>query len=246
MVADRYTSDQYLEANPEWHVPESPWKVSEIMRMLTKHHLTPETICEVGCGAGEVLRLLQGQMGEACRFCGYEVSPHAYQMCQQRANDRLQFKLADIQNEPDVSFDLLLLLDVVEHVEDYFTFLRNMQAKGNYKIIHLPLDLSVRAILRGHLVEWRKQFGHIHYFTRELALQSLRELGYEVIDYCYTREPALFPPDDPSTSRSQLARIHLGQAIWQLRKLPAKACFPFAPDLTVRVFGDWRLLVLAQ
>ena len=54
-----YADGEYLERNPLWHADESPFKVKQILRMLQKDSLHPQTICEVGCGAGEVLKLLQ-------------------------------------------------------------------------------------------------------------------------------------------------------------------------------------------
>lgn len=62
MSQQLYISGEYLNKNPTWHVEESPWKAQQILRMLTLHHLTPRSICEVGCGAGEVLKQLQEQM----------------------------------------------------------------------------------------------------------------------------------------------------------------------------------------
>ncbi len=63
-----YTSGEYLEKNPNWHVEESPWKAKQVTRMTTRNHVVPKTICEVGCGAGEVLRQLQEQMDNECLF----------------------------------------------------------------------------------------------------------------------------------------------------------------------------------
>jgi SAM-dependent methyltransferase len=246
MFSDLYTTGEYVKNNPDWHVLESPWKTEEIVRMLTRHKLTPHSICEVGCGAGEILHLLQQQMSDDCIFTGYEISPYAFELCQARANDRLQFKLGDIQDDVGVAFDLILVMDVLEHMEDYFSLLRNIRPKSEYKLFHFPLDLSVRAILRQHLVEYRERFGHIHYFTKELAIRVLQDAGYTVLDSFYTREPSSFPPDDRSATRVALLRSHLGQSLWKLRKMPAKLWYTFNQDLAVRTFGDWRLLVLAQ
>jgi hypothetical protein len=37
-------------------------------------------------------------------------------------------------------------MDVVEHLEDYFSFLREIRPKGEFKMLHIPLDLSVQTI----------------------------------------------------------------------------------------------------
>jgi ubiquinone/menaquinone biosynthesis C-methylase UbiE len=54
-----YTNGDYIKKNPTWHVENSAWKAEQILTMLSKHNLTPQTICEVGCGAGEILAQLQ-------------------------------------------------------------------------------------------------------------------------------------------------------------------------------------------
>ena len=69
-LEEQYTSGDYLARNPTWHVEESPWKAKQIMRMLAQSSIAPETICEVGCGAGEVLKQLQGKMDVTCSFWG--------------------------------------------------------------------------------------------------------------------------------------------------------------------------------
>ncbi|HLX41458.1 MAG TPA: methyltransferase domain-containing protein, partial [Ktedonobacteraceae bacterium] len=185
-IEELYTSGEYLEKNPTWHVEESPWKATQIMRMLRQNHLAPETICEAGCGAGEVLKQLQERIAPGCEFWGYDISPQAFEMSRSRANEHIHFKLADITQEKDVFFDLMLVLDVVEHLEDYFTFLRDLQSKSTYKIIHLPLDLSVQSLMRpGGLLGVRRAYGHVHYFSKDLALEMLKEVGYEVVDYFY-------------------------------------------------------------
>lgn len=226
-----YTSGAYLEKNPLWHADESPFKVKQILRMLQKDKLQPKTICEVGCGVGEVLRLLQEQMDETCRFWGYDIAPQALELCQSKANERLQFKLADLSQEDGVFYDVLLVLDVIEHVEDYFGFLSGIRSKGDLKIFHFPLDLSVQAVIRRRgLLTRRELYGHIQYFTKETALATLQDLHYEVLDYFYT--PRCI----------ELAK----QLIQKIAVLPRMACFALNQDLTARILGGYSLLVLAR
>ena len=51
-----YTNGYYLEKNPTWHVEDSSWKAKNIIKMMKRNNIVPKTICEVGCGAGEILR----------------------------------------------------------------------------------------------------------------------------------------------------------------------------------------------
>ncbi len=231
MFENIYTSGEYLKKNPTWHVEESPWKVKQIIRMMTQSSIVPRTICEVGCGAGEVLRQLQEYMDTICLFWGYEISPQAFELCKTRANERLRFKLADIGQEEDAFFDLILIMDVIEHLEDYFSFLRSLKSKSHYKIFHIPLDLSVQSILRRNaLLGVREAYGHIHYFTKDIALQMLKDVGYEVLDYFY-------------------APRSIGLANTIGKKLlipPRKLFFAIHRDWAVRILGGYSLLVLAK
>ncbi len=226
-----YTDGEYLRMNPDWHVEESPWKAEQIIRMLRQNNLHPRTICDAGCGAGEVLKQLQEQLDSECRFCGYEISPQAFEMCRMRANERLQFKLADIGREENVFFDLVLVLDVIEHLEDYFSFLRNIRHKSDYKIFHIPLDLCAQTVLRKNgILKRRDLYAHIHYFTKETALRTLEEVGYEVLDHFYTPRTIALPID----------------RLQKILRFPRKICFALHPDLTVRALGGFALLVLAR
>ncbi len=85
-LEEMYTSGEYLEKNPTWHVEESPWKAKQIMRLIRRNGIAPDTICEAGCGAGEVLNQLQGKMAATCSFWGYEISPQAFALSESRAN----------------------------------------------------------------------------------------------------------------------------------------------------------------
>jgi SAM-dependent methyltransferase len=231
-VTELYTSGEYLRRNPAWHAEESAWKADHIFKILQSNCLTPRTICEVGCGAGEVLRRLQLRLGAECKFYGYEISPQAFELCKTRANERLQFRLEHIEQDPSTHFDLILVLDVIEHLEDYFAFLRKLSSRSEYKILHIPLDLSLQTILRGAgLLNVRDWYGHIHYFTKDTALRTLKESGYAVLDWSYTGRAI----EQPSCHFTR-----------NLLKLPRKLLFAINKDLAARILGGWSLLVLAK
>lgn len=232
MYEDLYTGGGYAEMNPSWHVEESAWKAEQILRMLDRNAVAPKTICEVGCGAGEVLKQLQDHMESDCAFVGYDISPQAITLCQTRANARLQCRLMDIRQEPDSHYDLMLLLDVVEHVEDYFGLLRGLRPKATHTIFHLPLDVSVQTVLRPHgLLKTRSAYGHIHYFTKEIALQLVRDAGYNVLDHVYTRRSLEMPTHELPK---------------RLMRVPRQLLFALDEDVAVRILGGFSLLILAQ
>ena len=81
-----YLDGSYQSNNPSWHIEDSPWKARQISTMLKKHGINPESICEVGCGTGEILVQLLPSFPDAL-FCGYEVSPQAYDICKRRQSN---------------------------------------------------------------------------------------------------------------------------------------------------------------
>lgn len=226
-----YTDGTYLRNNPDWHADDSAWKARHVVAMLERNALAPATVCEVGCGAGEILRDLSTRLAAGTRFFGYEISPSAYRLCAHKANERMSFRLADLL-ESEERFDLVMAIDVFEHVEDYFGFLRKLHPRGRHHLFHIPLELSAQMVLRGTpLIEARRSVGHIHHFSKETALATLQDCGYRIIDHAYTS-----------------GRTELGNLGWktQLLKWPRQALYRMSPDAAARVLGGYSLLVLAE
>lgn len=227
-----YEDGTYLANCPTWHSQDSQWKATKIAKILRKNRVLPSSVAEFGCGAGEILNCLSQQYGDGVMFHGYEISPQAFELCRRKQKQNLHFFLKDPLQETEPTVDVLMVIDVFEHVEDYFGFLRKIRSRGTYKVFHIPLDLSVQAVLRvSPITKSRAIVGHIHYFTKETALATLRDTGYEVVDYSYT-----------------CGSIELPNRGWKadLLKLPRKLLFLIQEDLAVRTLGGFSLLVLAK
>ncbi len=229
---DIYTKGDYLKKNPTWHEEDSAWKAKHILRMMEKNNLRPNAVCEVGCGAGEILNQLYLELPEHVLLTGYEISPQAYEISKQKTKERLHFYLKDFLHETDHFFDLLLVIDILEHVEDYFCFLRTLRGKAEYKIFHIPLDISVQKVLLcTPILRRRLELGHIHYFTKEIALATLNDTGYEIIDYFYTGGAL----DLPAKS-----------LLYSLGKWPLRLASMLNQDIAVRILGGHSIMVLAK
>jgi SAM-dependent methyltransferase len=228
----RYTSGAYLADHPTWHAEDSPWKAGQIIRMLRRHDLIPRRIVDVGCGAGVVLASLHAHFGPPTVLVGYDVSPHAIELAGGRATDRLAFEVRDIVEDTAPLGDLVLAIDVIEHLEDPFSFLRALRGRAEHAILHIPLDLTVRTLLSSRgLMGVRLGVGHLQHFTKDTALATLTECGLVVEDWFYTRTLDASPA---ATARSRIGRLH--RELW----------FRCSPDFAVRVWDGWSLLVLAR
>ena len=225
-----YNTGEYLEKHPNWHVEDSPFKAKNVIKMINKIEDKVSSICEVGCGAGEILNQLHNVLPQHVILSGFDISPDAISICQKKEKDRLHFFQSDLLGEA-VHFDLVLALDVFEHVEDYIGFLKKLKQKGNYFIFQIPLDISAQAVIRSsRIMASRDKSGHLHYFTKETALATLEYCNYSIQDYYYT------------------TGIDLPGRGWKanLAKLPRKLLFKLNEDFGVRLLGGYALMVLAK
>jgi SAM-dependent methyltransferase len=227
----KYSDGSYRQKNPSWHSEDSQWKARYIAKIMRQNILYPQSVCEIGCGAGEILIELSRLLPSVERFEGYEISTDAYAICGPKGTGLIGFHVGDLLDE-DLNFDVVLAIDVIEHVEDYFSFLRRLRARAKYKIFHIPLELSAFEVARrGALLRERQTVGHLHHFNKETALAALEDTGYTILDSFYTA-----------------SRIEVGQLGWKTRlmKGPRRTLAAVSPDAAARLLGGFSLLVLAE
>jgi ubiquinone/menaquinone biosynthesis C-methylase UbiE len=226
-----YRDGKYEQQNPTWHEEDSPWKAKQIANLLADNKVHFQRLCEVGCGTGEILVQLSKRFPDA-DFTGYEISPQAFEMAARKRCPKLNFYLKDLLQEPVAYFDVLLVIDVIEHVESYIDFIRSIKRFAGLKVFHIPLDLSVQSLIRvSPILGQRRSVGHIHYFLKDTALATLQDCGYRIIDSRYT------------ASRLELPNQALSSRIMAT---PRRLLHKMNPDLAVRVLGGYSLLVLCE
>lgn len=230
----RYSDGSYLAENSDWHLEDSNWKAEKIASLMQNNDLHPRSVYEIGCGAGGILRCLAEKM-HTTQFTGIEISEDALQICSQYNNSNVEYLLADVADLSLEKADVCLAIDVFEHVENHFEFLRKMKHMAEYKVFHIPLDMNVHNVIRGWPInKARDAIGHIHYFTKDTALATLKECGYEVIDFSYTAHEELIQHKSGIPLKSRL-----------LSKLRQQLC-KINRDFFVRLLGGHSLIVLAK
>lgn len=228
---DKYNSGDYLLNNPSWDKQDSPWKASFVVGILKSAGLQPYSICEVGCGAGGVLAQLSDEYSDAELF-GYDIASDASLFWQEHDGKNIRFTVGDFFSLNTRQFDIILLLDVLEHVPDPFSFLSNLRGLAQNYIFHFPLDLSALNIVREKpILESRQKVGHIHYFTKNLALSLLTECNFEIVNWWYSG-----------------AAFNTPKRTWKtiLASFPRRIAYAINKDLGVRALGGETLFVLAR
>lgn len=230
--ASQYLTSDYLDRNPTWDLEDTPWKASLVADILDRNGIKPHSICEVGCGSGGCLAELRRTYPEA-ELSGFDIAPDAASFWGRYDGLNIHFEVGDILQKTTSKSEILLMLDVIEHVPDPHAFLNGLRGKADYYVFHIPLDLSAVSVFReSPLLYVRDKVGHIHYFTKQLALSLLRECGYQVIEASYTQAAFTAPA---RSWKTYLAR-------------PFRKLVPLllGKDRGVRLLGGETLIVLAK
>ena len=233
-MATIYNDGTYLSQNPTWHEEDSPFKANAIANMLVKNQVSFSSICEVGCGTGGVLRNLRKLCGGTnTKWVGFDISENAIALAKKNPESSgIVFEAKDVFRL-DETFDVMLVVDVFEHVPDYMGFIRACKERARYKIYHIPLDMHVSAALRESYLVARNSVGHLHYFSEKTALATLSDTGHEVIDATLT------------PGALELSRLHPSFKT-TLANVPRLVVGQFNVSLAARLFGGYSLLVLTK
>lgn len=230
-VEDRYFDGSYLTKNPDWDCQDSPWKAGLVQTVLSDFKIRPTSVCDVGCGAGDVLVNLRYHL-PAASFFGFDISPQAAGFWEEPDKQGINLQVGDFLEINKKTYDLILMLDVFEHLRDPITFLKRVRSVASYFVFHIPLDLSASSVIRGRvLLDVRSKVGHIHYYTKDLAIATLEDCGFEILHWRYSGASLNAPH---RTFKTRLAT------------LPRLVLYSIHKDFGVRVLGGETLFVLAR
>jgi len=232
MNSNIYTDGTYFKNNPEWGLKDAEWKAQIISALLKKNNLTPNEIIDVGCGAGGILKNLSEGIAKHAKLTGYDISPQAVAMAKKFETEKLQFYNDDVVGK-NIHTALMLVIDVVEHLDDFYNFLESIKSKSDHFIFHIPLDLSCRTILKPHvLLQQRNAVGHIHYFSKEMVLWIMKDKGYTIVDWMYTKPVVDINPPDSLKRR--------------VKKILRNFSFSVNKDLSAKLWGNYSMMILAK
>ncbi len=234
-IESRYLDDSYFAKNPDWDRKDAPWKADKVKNILADHRILPSSLCEIGCGSGDILAHLLKHLPNT-KMYGFDISPPLTKFWQKHealtTQGVLELCLGDFHIINKKKYNVLLMLDVFEHIRDPFTFLEESKKHADLFVFHVPLDLSASSVVRKKvLIETRKKVGHLHYYTKDLALSTIEDSGYEIIDWRYTGASINSPNRSWKTRMASVLR----RIVYGINK-----------DFGVRLLGGETLLVLAR
>jgi SAM-dependent methyltransferase len=162
------------------------WRNRQSVRLLPA---STKRLLEVGIGSGHALRAASEKLPEAELF-GTDISSSL--VANATAGLKGHFAVADVGQLPwpDVQFDAILMLEVLEHIEVTRTFsvlrwLHDLLKEGGSLILSVPLetvaDLAMSTFLCPHCAEPVHPIGHVRsYSDLEPVQAELRLAGFEI------------------------------------------------------------------
>ncbi len=208
-MRDIYNDSTYLKNNPTWDEEDAAFKAENIAKFLFNIPTPLKTIAEVGCGSGEILVELSKKLHEDVKLFGFDISKDAIAIAKTKETSRIKIEQTDLASSPSTEyfFDVLMVIDVIEHVNNYFQFLDGIANKSKYTIFHIPLDMCMWTLFREKiLLESKERVGHIHNFTEDFIKDILREYGFKIIAQIYT-EPTFQVKSFKQTTINQIRKL---------------------------------------
>lgn len=142
-----------------------------VLREMAK--LSFASVLDVGCGEGTLLKMMAVRYPDA-ELAGSELSDTAIQYCREQLPQAHIFSLDILKDDvSNLSYDLLVSMQVLEHLSDDVGALRRMrQMCRKYTLISVP---------GGELDEHGKKNGHYRHYTKAGLVQKMEQAGFRVI-----------------------------------------------------------------
>jgi len=147
-------------------------------------------LLDVGCGDGSFILRVKDQLEEVF---GLDISPMAVELCRKNGIKASQINLnGQTTPYPDGFFDTIVSLEVIEHVFNPLSFLKEINRAlrpGGTLIISTPNIRKLQrivSIIMGHFPGTSYDpvgfdGGHLHYFTSKDLSNLLMECGFKPI-----------------------------------------------------------------
>jgi len=251
-IEQLYLSGEYLRKNPSLHVEDSDWKAGIIAPFVDRfaliHSRSPLKVLDVGGGAGVLLSMiverLRREAGRPVTKYAIEFTPEMVEVQKSNNPDLEHVEQGSIEATSfrAKEFDLVLLIDVLEHLPNAETALREVRRIGRYAIVKIPLEdtLHFRLMnalrggsLRRHAIE---SVGHVQSFSIATYRKAIHSVDGTILDERFT-----------NIFRYLLASpLHRSKmSTWQrCRNLICSGASSVAPRLTARFFRDHVLMLV--
>jgi cyclopropane fatty-acyl-phospholipid synthase-like methyltransferase len=182
-MSDHYTGGAYWATR---RGARSDYKVPLVLNALAAAGIglrDEMSVLEVGCGNGAFLWPFSeavAQNGVRPVLHGIDIAANAIDEAQQVGGaNPPRFICSSLESHPG-EYDLVLAIDVVEHVPCPLTFLSELRRFAPTLLLHLPIEHSILHLMTRRPTASYRAYRHIHFFSLESARLLIQEAGWQV------------------------------------------------------------------
>lgn len=175
-----FYDQEYTKDNPQVHVEDTDWKFGELMPLL-QDQASNESLLDLGCGAGVLSERLASSTGIARRTASDWSS--GILACAREHDPAGRYVRADAAYLPfrNGSFDLAMLIDVIEHQHQPDQVLRELQRVSKQLLMRTPLEECWYERQRRKRKDlFHESSGHVVHFDVASVRRRLADNGWSV------------------------------------------------------------------
>jgi SAM-dependent methyltransferase len=189
---EKFKTDEYKERYETQFKTELLWleqsaiaRSDAIQTLLQRKSIVPESVLDLGCGTGSLLRELQNRnIGRSYTAIDYSEDALEYLRINSEGIETIKADLTVDKIKVNKSYDLTLLIHVLQHLKEPEKFLKSVLEQINFShfIIEAPLEkLMLNELPR--LFNWRGKnpAGSMSFFSKKSLLQLVESNGLEVM-----------------------------------------------------------------
>lgn len=152
------------------------FKIPNLVEVLPKE-FKYTSVAEVGCATGELIGTFPGS--DIKRRVGFDISPLNILAARKKFSN-VTFYNNDFRLSAE-KFDLVILSDILEHVEDDVEFLQAAAQMGKLLLVNLPLEKCLINLFRNYGFD--DPSGHLRSYSLEDALQLFENADLLTLKY---------------------------------------------------------------
>jgi cyclopropane fatty-acyl-phospholipid synthase-like methyltransferase len=227
-----YNNGRYIDNNPTLHEEDYEYKAAYLKELLSDLTFERKDVCllDIGGGGGFVANMVCHNLASR----GYRVECHAMDLSQemldiqQKNNPYLTMVTTESSQVQLHRYDLTMLIDVIEHVEDNDKMASMVNGLSKYVLYNIPTEHNLFDLLRnlytgGKYYQLQQEtLGHLHFYSYPKAISYVKK-HHQMIKWLFPNYSlhllASTYVDHMQQKRNKLRKIELYVSSWIYRRI---------------------------
>jgi len=160
---------QFVSADHFW----MQWRHAGVLKAVAESGIRPERGFEIGCGSGVARKMLEQDLNIPVDGC--DLSRAGLEMADPGRGRLLFYDILELEPSMLGRYDVIFLLDVVEHIQDDTAFLSaalKHLRPGGLVVVNVPASMLLFS-------QYDRVTGHVRRYTRKSLASLFRRCGVE-------------------------------------------------------------------